>query len=96
MAAPLSLTDYGTLTFEKPDYDTFRCLAAGIRANELGGTMPAIANGANEQAVALFLEGKISFLQIGELVEAALELPYQKTYRTVEEAVSYTHLSMVK
>lgn len=85
MAAPLSLTDYGTLTFEKPDYDTFRCLAAGIRANELGGTMPAIANGANEQAVALFLEGKISFLQIGELVEAALELPYQKTYRTVEE-----------
>ena len=33
----------------------------------------------------LFLEGKISFLQIGELVEAALELPYQKTYRTVEE-----------
>lgn len=79
------MTDYGTLTFEKPDYDTFRCLAAGIRANELGGTMPAIANGANRAGGRPVSGGKISFLQIGELVEAALELPYQKTYRTVEE-----------
>lgn len=60
-------------------------LAAGIRANELGGTMPAVVNGANEQAVALFLDGKISFTDIGELVEGALSLPYLKAYRTVEE-----------
>lgn len=85
LAKPLSLTDYGTLTFQKPDYETFRCLAAGIRANELGGTMPAIVNGANEQAVALFLNGKIGFLQVGELVEASLSLPYQKVYTTVDE-----------
>lgn len=82
---PLSLTEYGTLTFAKPDYRTFKCLAAGIRANELGGTMPAVVNGANEQAVALFLDGKISFTDIGELVEGALSLPYLKAYRTVEE-----------
>lgn len=68
----LSLTDYGKLTFSKPDYDTFDCLTACIKAITLGGTMPAVVNGANEEAVAAFLDGKIEFLQIGELVTAAL------------------------
>ena len=70
---PLSLTDYGTLTFAKPDYDTFDCLSACIRASEIGGSAPAIANGANEAAVAAFLHRKITFLRIGELVTEALE-----------------------
>ncbi len=70
---PLSLTDYGTLTFEKPDLDTFDCLRTCMHAMELGGAAPAIANGANEAAVAAFLDRKISFLQIGELVAAAVE-----------------------
>ena len=73
---PLSLTDYGTLTFAKPDYDTFDCLTACIKASEMGGTAPAIANGANEAAVAAFLAEKIPFLRIGELVTAAInEIP---------------------
>ena len=73
---PLSLTDYGTLTFAKPDYDTFDCLTACIKASEMGGSAPAIANGANEAAVAAFLARKISFLRIGELVTAAIrEIP---------------------
>ncbi|MCQ2416793.1 MAG: 1-deoxy-D-xylulose-5-phosphate reductoisomerase [Oscillospiraceae bacterium] len=75
---PLSLTDYGTLTFAKPDYDTFDCLTTCIRSSQIGGTAPVIANGANEAAVAAFLAGKISFLRIGELVSASVDsLPIQ-------------------
>lgn len=70
---PLSLTDYGTLTFAKPDYETFDCLTACIEASKTGGSAPAIANGANEAAVAAFLARKIPFLRIGELVKEALQ-----------------------
>jgi 1-deoxy-D-xylulose-5-phosphate reductoisomerase len=73
---PLSLIRYGTLTFSAPDEDTFVCLRACKEAMRRGGLYPAIVNGANEQAVALFLEGKIPFLAIGELVEASLALKY--------------------
>ncbi len=69
----LDLFKVGTLTFEKPDTETFRCLPLCIEAIKRGGIAPAVVNGANEEAVALFLNGKISFLQIGELVEKALE-----------------------
>jgi 1-deoxy-D-xylulose-5-phosphate reductoisomerase len=71
----LSLTDYGTLSFYKPDYDTFDCLTACIKAAKIGGSAPCAVNGANEEAVRLFLSGKIPFLRIGELVSRALELP---------------------
>lgn len=70
---PLSLTDYGTLTFEKPDFATFKCLAACIEAIKKGGAYPCIVNGANEEAVKQFLNGKIKFTEIGELVCGALE-----------------------
>ena len=73
---PLSLIRYGTLTFSAPDEDTFVCLRACKEAMRRGGLYPAVVNGANEQAVALFLEGKIPFLAIGELVEASLALKY--------------------
>lgn len=75
---PLSLTDYGTLTFEKPDFETFECLSACVLASRMGGTAPCIANGANEAAVEAFLAEKIPFLRIGELVSAAVrEIPAQ-------------------
>lgn len=67
----LSLTDIGTLTFEKPDTDTFRCLPLCIAAINQGGLAPTAVNGANEEAVRLFLEGKIKFLKIADLVEKA-------------------------
>ncbi|NLZ45481.1 MAG: 1-deoxy-D-xylulose-5-phosphate reductoisomerase, partial [Clostridiales bacterium] len=51
----LSLTDYGSLSFMKPDLETFDCLKACIEAVKMGGIMPAMVNGANEEAVALFL-----------------------------------------
>lgn len=68
----LSLTDYGALSFYKPDYETFDCLTACIKACKKGGAYPCIANGANEEAVQLFLDKKISFLEIGELVSDAV------------------------
>ncbi len=72
LSAPLSLTDYGTLTFEKPDTESFRCLKAAIKAAQIGGTAGAIVNGANERAVELFLDGKIGFNDICRGVEGAL------------------------
>ncbi len=69
----LSLTDYGTLSFYKPDFETFDCLSACIRAASIGGTAPVIANGANEEAVAAFIKGEIKFLDIGRLVKGALD-----------------------
>ncbi len=68
----LSLADVGTLTFARPDTDTFKCLKLCIEAIKAGGLKPAAANGANEEAVALFLGGKIKFLDIPRLVEAAI------------------------
>ena len=73
-AAPcerLDLTQVGKMTFAEPDLDTFRCLAVCLDAARQGGCKPVAANGANEAAVALFLEGRIGFLRIAELVEAA-------------------------
>ena len=69
----LDLLSVGSLTFEKPDTDTFRCLPICIEAITRGGLYPTAANGANEEAVALFLDGKIRFLQIAELVGNAME-----------------------
>lgn len=67
----LSLADIGTLTFARPDTDTFKCLQVCIDAINAGGLRPAAANGANEEAVRLFLQQKIPFLKIAELVEGA-------------------------
>ena len=69
----LSLTQIGSLTFEKPDTDTFLCLAACLKAAESKGLKTAAANGAGEAAVKLFLDGKLKFLQIGELVSRAVD-----------------------
>lgn len=63
----------GRLTFEEPDMDTFYGLKLGIQAGEIGGSMPTVFNAANEWAVARFLEGKIGFLEIPELIMRAME-----------------------
>lgn len=69
----LSLTDYGTLTFAKPDYETFKCLSTAIEAISRGGAFPCLINSANEEAVKAFLNNKIEFIQIGEIVSSVLE-----------------------
>lgn len=72
-AKPLDLLSCPPLTFRKPDPDTFRCLRLALECAEKGGTSTAILNGANEAAVELFLNDKISFLDIPRLVERALD-----------------------
>ena len=68
----LDLAGLGSLTFAQPDLETLRCLKVCLQALERGGLAPAAANGANEEAVALFLQEKIGFLEIPQLVEAAM------------------------
>ncbi|MBQ6708041.1 MAG: 1-deoxy-D-xylulose-5-phosphate reductoisomerase [Clostridia bacterium] len=72
-AKQLDLAEYATLTFEKPDYETFSAINLCRKAIEKGGLYPAIANSANEKANELFRQGKIKFLEIAELVSSALE-----------------------
>ena len=84
---PLSLSDYGTLTFGKPDLETFDCLSACIKAISMGGSMPAMVNGANEEAVAQFLSGNISFLQIGELVMSVTDEFPNESIKSLEDVL---------
>lgn len=63
----------GQMTFEKPDLETFTGLKLAYQAAEEGGSMPTVFNAANEMAVSLFLERKIKFLQIPELIQASME-----------------------
>lgn len=69
----VDLAALGMLTFAEPDYDTFDCLAVCREAIRRGGLYPAAANSANEQANSLFRQGRIGFLEIGELVGEAME-----------------------
>lgn len=69
---PLSFENMLTLTFEKPDYETFGCLRLGILAAKTGGTMPTVFSSAGEEAVSLFLDGKCSFLDIEAMVERTM------------------------
>ena len=68
---PLDLFSVGTLTFRRPDPETFPLLGLAYRAIEMGGLMPAVLSSANEAAVSLFLDGKIRFCEIAETVAAA-------------------------
>jgi 1-deoxy-D-xylulose-5-phosphate reductoisomerase len=62
----------GSLTFEPPDLETFRCLALAYEAGRRGDSYPAVLNGANECAVGAFLDGRLGFLGIAEVVERVL------------------------
>ena len=85
----LDLVKAGPLTFYEPDTDVFRALPLAIQAGKEGGTLPCSFNAANEVAVAAFLQGKISFLGIAELIEkvlsATVPVPVD-SYETIVEA----------
>lgn len=70
--APLDLFQIARLDFGAPDFTRFPCLALAYQALRAGGTTPALLNAANEEAVAAFLERRISFLDIPRLIEAVL------------------------
>ena len=80
-----SFTDYPTFTFEKPDLNSFPCLALAYQAAKEGGNKPCVLNAANEVAVAKFLEGKIKFTDIPKVIEIALsDIPFSHP-KTIEE-----------
>lgn len=67
-----NFANFPSLTFEQPDLETFRNLALAFEALHKGGTMPCIINAANEVAVAAFLEGKIGFLAMSDIIETCM------------------------
>lgn len=72
----LDLAEVGSLDFEAPDPDTFACLRLAREAGEVGGTAPAVLNAADEVAVGAFLEGRIPFTGIAEVIDRCLnEVP---------------------
>lgn len=83
----LSLADYGKLTFFEPDYKTFKCIDVCKKAIALGGLHPAAANGANEESVKLFLNGKIKFTDIAYLNEEAMLNAPDKTDFTLSDVL---------
>lgn len=69
----LDFYELGQMSFEKPDMDRFEGLALAYKAAETGGSMPVVYNAANERAVSKFLDGRISFMQIPEMIAACME-----------------------
>lgn len=90
---PLDFRTLGSLEFEAPDLETFRCLALAIEAGTTGGTLPAVMNAANEVAVAAFLAERIPYLGIAELVERAMNHAVREG--SVKEATSIEELLAV-
>ena len=84
----LKLADIAKMTFFEPDYKTFECLTACKKALDTGGTATAVVNGANEEANALFRQGKISFLEIGSLVTESLNAVKTINQKNVEDVLN--------
>ena len=78
---PLNLVEAGNLTFRDPDHDKYPCMDLAYAAGRAGGTMTAVLNAANEQAVALFLEEKIHYLEIAKVIEKVCDR-HQKDLNT--------------
>lgn len=73
VAKSIDFYEISKLTFEKPDMDTFKCLKIAYEVGKKGGLLPTVLNGANEVAVQLFLDRKIKFLEIAEIIENTLK-----------------------
>jgi 1-deoxy-D-xylulose-5-phosphate reductoisomerase len=82
---PLRLEELGRLTFERPNPETSRALGLAYQVANTGGTSPAVFNAANEAAVAAFLDGRIAFLSILELVERCLDRHVLRANATIED-----------
>ncbi len=89
----LDLTKCGSLTFCQPDMENFPCLALARRCAKMGGTACAVMNGANEEAVALFLADKIGFYDIYDLVSKAVETVPNVMEPTLEDILEADRLA---
>lgn len=84
---PLDLTALSGLTFFQPDLNKFRCLRLAYDAMGAGQSMPAVMNAANEVAVEAFLEGRIGFLQIAEVIERVMDGHASHPLRSIDEVL---------
>ena len=71
--AKLDLLKHNNLTFELPDTKKFPCLKLAYESIKTGGTMPAVMNAANEEVVGLFIEERLKFIQIPEIIESVMQ-----------------------
>ncbi|HUT69053.1 MAG TPA: 1-deoxy-D-xylulose-5-phosphate reductoisomerase [Desulfatiglandales bacterium] len=83
----LDLSEIGALSFEKPDTNRFRCLQLALTAGKIGQSMPAVLSGSNEIAVSAFLEGRIGFLDIPQVVEKTMERHRVFPINSIDQAV---------
>ena len=83
--SPLDLTKHGTLTFCEPDLKRFPCLKMAFDALSAGGVMPAILNAANEVAVESFLQGKLSFTNISNVIESVMNSMENQSADSIEK-----------
>lgn len=101
-AKKLDLSEIGVLHFQKVDFGRYRCLKFAYEAGKAGGSLPTVLNAANEEAVAAFLNGQISFLAIEELIECALEKhqvvssPSLEEIRIIDEETRRLVKSLIK
>jgi 1-deoxy-D-xylulose-5-phosphate reductoisomerase len=84
---PLDLAGIGKLTFHRPDHERFPCLGFGYEALRIAGTMPATLNAANEVAVAAYLQERIGFLDIAEVIRATMDAHTPRPVTTLEDAL---------
>lgn len=94
LVRPFSFVDCKNLSFFKPDYETFGCLKLCVDAIKVGGFAPAIIHAANEQAVELFLDGKIGFLQIEQLIKNAMQMEIKENIFNFDSIIEI--IEMVK
>lgn len=87
-AEELDLFSIGTLTFERPDMETFFGLSLAYDAADAGGNMPTVFNAANEKAVAMFLDNKIKFLEIPEIIAESMQEVYYQENPSLEEILN--------
>jgi len=84
---PLDLTAFSGLTFFRPDLEKFRCLGLAYAAIQAGESMPAVMNAANEIAVEAFLDGRIGFMQIAEVIERTMDSHQAHNLTSIEEVL---------
>jgi 1-deoxy-D-xylulose-5-phosphate reductoisomerase len=86
----LDLVKAGTLTFREPDHQKYPCMQLAYAAGRAGGSMPAVLNAANEQAVELFLDQQIQFLDIPRLIEQACDRhhPHNSSHPTLDDIIA--------
>jgi 1-deoxy-D-xylulose-5-phosphate reductoisomerase len=84
---PLNLATFGRLTFHEPDHERFPCLRLGYEALRIGGTMPATLNAANEVAVAAYLDERIRFPGIADVIRRTMDAHQMREVATLEDAL---------